>query len=35
MCWNGIDVLEQQQPVESEEGPVSSQSGGQSSLSPE
>ncbi|RWQ92625.1 PSF1 domain protein [Paecilomyces variotii] len=35
MCWNGIDVLEQQQPVESEEGPMSSQSGGQSSLSPE
>ncbi|KAJ9292594.1 hypothetical protein DTO271G3_8663 [Paecilomyces variotii] len=35
MCWNGIDVLEQQQPVDSEEGPMSSQSGGQSSLSPE
>ncbi|KAL1857347.1 DNA replication protein psf1 [Paecilomyces lecythidis] len=35
MCWNGIDVLEQQQPVESEEDRMSSQSGGQSSLSPE
>ncbi|KAL2218169.1 PSF1 domain protein [Thermoascus aurantiacus ATCC 26904] len=35
MCWNGVDVLEQQQPNETEEGPVSSQSGGRSSLSPE
>ncbi|KAL1988282.1 hypothetical protein VTN96DRAFT_257 [Rasamsonia emersonii] len=35
MCWKGIDVLEQQQPSESDEGPASSQSGGHSSLSPE
>ncbi|KAL2012924.1 hypothetical protein VTN00DRAFT_449 [Thermoascus crustaceus] len=35
MCWNGVDVLEQQQPNETEEGPVSSQSGNKSSLSPE
>lgn len=35
MCWNGVDVLEQQQPNETEERPVSSQSGNQSSLSPE
>ncbi|KAL2004079.1 hypothetical protein VTN02DRAFT_584 [Thermoascus thermophilus] len=35
MCWNGVDVLEQQQPNETEEGPMSSQSGNQSSLSPE
>jgi GINS complex subunit 1 len=35
MCWKGIDVLEQQQPSEVGEGVVSSQSGGQNSLSPE
>jgi GINS complex subunit 1 len=35
MCWKGIDVLEQQQPSEADEGVASSQGGGQNSLSPE
>ncbi|EAW10670.1 DNA replication protein PSF1 [Aspergillus clavatus NRRL 1] len=37
LCWNGVDVLEQQLPAEEGgmHGPMSSQSGNHSSLSPE
>ncbi|CAI7644747.1 unnamed protein product [Penicillium manginii] len=35
LCWNGVDILEQQQPSESEERGQMQGTGGHSSLSPE